>query len=121
MTDTNTPEIKMDANELYKEEVFTDQKVGTIRRMTPITAEGKPDESRSVLHLGGTQMMTPAGPLPLNFEIEGSSLEEVVNNFGDAANKALEDTMEELQEMRRQQASQIVVPGQNPGSQIQFP
>ncbi len=121
MSDTGTPEISMNINELYKEEVFTDQKVGTIRRMTPVTPEGELDESRKVLHFGGTQMMTPAGPLPLNFEIEGSNLTEVVNNFGDAANKSLEETMEELQEMRRQQASQIVMPGQAPGSQIQMP
>ena len=121
MSDTGTPEIKMNIEDLYKEDVFTDQKVGTIRRMTPVTPEGEPDESRAVLYFGGTQMMTPAGPLPLNFEIKGDNLTEVVNNFGDAANKSLEETMAELQEMRRQQASQIVMPGGEAGSQIQMP
>jgi len=120
MTDTAVPEIQMNINELYKEDVYTDQKVGTIRRMTPVTPEGEFDEARKVLYFGGTQMMTPAGPLPLNFEIEGSNLAEIVNNFGDAANKSLEETMTELQEMRRQQASQIVMPGE-PSSQIQMP
>ena len=120
MSDTGAPEIKMNIEDLYKEDVFTDQKVGTIRRMTPVTPEGELDDSRSVLYFGGTQMMTPGGPLPLNFEIKGSNLTEVVNNFGDAANKSLEDTMAELQEMRRQQASQIVMPGES-GSQIQMP
>ena len=120
MTDTGAPEIQMNINDLYKEEVFTDQKVGTIRRMTPITPEGDRDESRDVLHLGGTQMMTPAGPLPLNFEIAGSDLTEVVNNFSEAASQCLENTMAELQEMRRQQASQIVMPGEA-SSQIQMP
>jgi hypothetical protein len=120
MSDTDAPEIKMNIEDLYREDIFTDQKVGTIRRMTPVTPEGEIDGSRSVLYFGGTQMMTPAGPLPLNFEVKGNNLTEVVNNFGDAANKSLEDTMAELQEMRRQQASQIVMPGE-PSSQIQMP
>ena len=120
MSDTGAPEIKMNAEDLYQEDVFTDQKVGTIRRMTPVTPEGVVDQSRSVLYFGGTQMMTPGGPLPLNFEIKGDNLTEVVNNFGEAANKAREETMADLQEMRRQQASQIVMPGE-PSSQIQMP
>jgi len=121
MTDTGSPDISMNADELYLEEVFTDNKVGTIRRMTPVNAAGETDTSRPVMFIGNTQMMTPAGPLPLNFELEGQTLGEAVSNFGTAANKSLEETMEELQEMRRQQASQIVMPGQGGGNQIQIP
>jgi len=73
------------------------------------------------MFIGSTQMMTPAGPLPLNFELEGKTLGEAAGNFGDAANKSLEETMAELREMRRQQASQIVMPGQGAGNQIQMP
>jgi len=120
MTDTGSPEISMNVDELFLEEVFTDNKVGTIRRMTPVNAAGEADTSRPVMFIGNTQMMTPAGPLPLNFELEGQTLGEAAANFGTAANKSLENTMEELQEMRRQQASQIVMPGQG-GSQIQMP
>ncbi len=116
----NAPEIKMDAENLYQEATFTDQKVGTIRRMTPVTREGEADSSRPVLFIGHAQMMTPAGALPLSFEIEASTLGEAIEGYGDAAEKALEDTMQELQEMRRQQASQIVVPGEQ-RSQIQMP
>ena len=121
MTDTGAPDISMNANELYLEEVFTDNKVGTLRRMKPVTSEGELDDSRPTLYLGSTQMMTPGGALPLNFEIQAESLTDAVNQFGERANKALEDTMEELQEMRRQQASQIVMPGQQSGNQIQMP
>ena len=121
MTDTGAPEISMNVDELFLEEVFTDNKVGTIRRMTPVNANGETDSSRPVIFIGNTQMMTPAGPLPLNFELEGNTLGEAAANFGPAANKSLEATMEELQEMRRQQASQIVMPGQGGGSQIQMP
>jgi len=58
--------------------------------------------------------------LPLSFEIDSASLSEAVANYGAAANKAMEETMAELQEMRRQQASKIVVPGQE-SPQIQIP
>ncbi len=122
MTDPNAPEIKMDADALYLEEVFTDQRVGTIRRMTPVTAHGEPDNNRDVQFVGQAQMMTPAGALPLTFEIEASNLADAIAAYGDAASKALEDTMQELQEMRRQQASQIMVPGGgDAGSKIQIP
>jgi hypothetical protein len=120
MSETGAPEISMNVDDLYLEEVFTDNKVGTIRRMTPVDANGDVDSARPVLFIGSTQMMTPAGPLPLNFELQGDTLGEAAKNFGDAANQSLEDTMKELQEMRREQASQIVVPGQG-GSQIQMP
>mgnify|MGYP000014655645 CR=1 FL=1 len=120
MSNTDT-EISMNPNELYLEEMFTDNKVGAIRRMTPVDSNGITDESRDIVFIGSTQMMTPGGPMPLNFELSGKTLGEAAENFGAAANQAVEDTMKELQEMRRQQASQIVVPGQGGNSQIQIP
>jgi len=108
-------EINMDASNLYREETFTDNKVGTLRRITPVTAEGEVDDSRPVQFVGSTQVMTSAGPLPLSFEIEADSLSEAAAGFGDGAKEAFERTMEELKEMQRQQASQIVVPGSGAG------
>ena len=116
----NSPEITMDATALTREEVYTDSRVGTIRKMTPVTVDGEQDSSRSVQFVGSTQIMTPGGALPLNFEIESDTLEGAVAGFGDAAKLAVEKTMEELKEMQRQQASSIVVPGRE-GSQIQMP
>lgn len=104
-------EINMDAANLYREETFTDNKVGTLRRITPVSAEGEVDSSRLVQFVGSTQVMTSAGPMPLSFEIEADSLSEAVAGFGEGAKQAFERTMEELKEMQRQQASQIVVPG----------
>jgi len=121
MQDPNSPEITMDAENLYIEDLFTDQKVGTIRRMRPVTSEGEVDPSRKTQYVGQAQMMTPAGALPLTFELDADSLSEAVAMFGDGANQALEETMKELQEMRRQQASQIVVPGSEMNSKIQIP
>ena len=108
----------MDAGQLCREEVFTDSMVGTIRRLVPVTIAGQDDPSRATQYVGSTQILTPAGALPLNFEIPAGSLAEAVAGFGDAAKQAVDQTMEELREMQRQAASQIVVPkgGLNPGS-----
>lgn len=121
-------EIRMDTSNLYREEVFTDNTVGTLRRLTPVTASGEPDPSRSEQYLGSTQVLTTAGPLPLSFEIPADSLTAAAKAFGDAAKDAFEKTMEELKEFQRQQASSIVVPkgGMDPmggmgGGKIQMP
>ena len=110
-------EIQMQADGMYREEVFTDNAVGTIRRLTPVTAAGDSDPSREETFVGNTQVMTNAGPMPLNFEIPAKSLAEAIAGFGPAATEAFEQTMEELREMQRQQASSIVVPrgGVDPG------
>lgn len=104
--------INMDPDTLYREEVFTDRQMGTIMRMTPVTADGERDENRPVIYVGQSQIYTPAGALPLSFEIEASSLREAAEKFGPAAEKSAEETIERLKEMRREAASSIVVPGQ---------
>lgn len=105
-----TPEPQMDSAALYREEVFTDRKIGSVRRLTPVNASGATDTSRSVLYVGDAQVLTQAGTLPLSFEIPAQSLEEAVEKFGAAAKQAIEHAMQELQEMRRQAASSIMVP-----------
>lgn len=107
--------IEMDADQLYREEVFTDNRVGTIRRMTPVTPDGSDDRSRVVEFVGQASLMTPAGSLPISFHIPANTLAEAVEGYGEAARKAVDETMEELQEMRRQAASSIVVPGAGGG------
>ena len=119
-------EMKMDPDALWREETYTDQKVGTIRVMTPVTRDGGPDATRKVQYVGQASIYTPAGALPISFDLEGPSLSDACRQFADAANKAVEETMEQLREMRRQQASSIVVPGQGPtgglgGGGIQLP
>jgi hypothetical protein len=103
-------ELAMEAQDLYLEEVITDRRVGTIQRLTPVDANGKPDSSRPVLYVGQTQLMSRMGALPLSFEIPAASLEEAVAKFGEAANQALEETMQKVEEMRREAASSIIVP-----------
>ena len=105
------PEAKMDADNLYREEVITDRRVGTLRMMTPIKPDGSVDTKREALFVGEAQIMTNAGPLPINFEIEATNLADAVAQFGEFAKEGIERTVRELQELRRQQASSIVVPG----------
>ncbi|MDR2216263.1 MAG: hypothetical protein LBE59_10570 [Nevskiaceae bacterium] len=109
-TEQALPEIRLDVASLYQEEVFTDRTAGTIRRLTPVTAEGAPDPARPVLYSGQTQLLTPGGVLPLGFEIEAASLAEAIERFPLAVRAALEQAIEEAREMRREQSSRIVVP-----------
>jgi len=122
-------DIKVDSKALYLEEVFTDRRIGTIRRLTPVTKDGTRDAARPVLYAGETQVLTPAGALPIGFEIAAGSLEDAAEKFGQLAKEAIERTVKELQELRRQAASQIVVPqgplppmgGAGGGGKIQMP
>jgi hypothetical protein len=122
-------EIKIDPNSLFLEEIFTDRRVGTIRRLTPVKEDGQSDSAKPVLYIGETQVLTPAGALPIGFEIPAGSLKEAAEKFGQLAREAIERTVRELQELRRQQASQIVVPqgplpplgGAGGGGKIQMP
>ena len=104
------PEIRLDATQLYREEIFTDRKAGTLRRLVPVLADGNTDDSRPVLYSGQTQLLTPAGVLPLAFELEATSLEDACTKFPDAVKVAIEQAIEEAREMRREAASRIVVP-----------
>jgi hypothetical protein len=111
MADRPDPrEPEMDASALYREEIVTDRRVGTIRMMTPITADGRVDEKRPMLFLGEAQMLTSVGPLPISFDIEAATLAEAVTKYGAAAKDGFERAVRELQDMRRQQASSIVLP-----------
>ena len=108
-------DITMDAASLYREEIFTDRRVGTIRALVPVNANGTPDAARETLYMGEAQIMTQMGPLPVSFEIEAKSLADAVTGYAEAAKVAVERTVRELQEMRRQAASSLVLPGQSGG------
>ena len=75
-----TNDIKVDPNALFLEEIFTDRRVGTIRRLTPVKKDGQRDSARAVIYQGETQVLTPAGALPIGFEIAAGSLEETRAN-----------------------------------------
>ncbi len=109
-TPDKMPELKMDPANLYREDMFTDRKVGTIRRLTPVMPDGTDDARRKTLYVGQTQLMTPVGALPLAFEIEATSLGEAAEKFAAAAKVAVERAVKELQQLRREAASSIIIP-----------
>lgn len=108
--DPRSPEATMDATSLYREEIITDRKIGTIRLMVPVKADGSPDPARPTIYTGDAQIMTNMGALPVSFDIEAKDLAEAVARYGEAAKAGIERTMRELQELRRQQSSGLIVP-----------
>jgi len=108
--DPRLPEPKMDPAALYREEIITDRKVGTIRVLTPIRSDGAIDAARKTLYLGEAQIYTTMGALPLSFELEANSLSDAISKYAPAAKQAVEQAVRELEDMRRQAASSIVIP-----------
>lgn len=109
-------EPAMDASSLYREEIYTDRKVGTIRVLIPVTDAGSTDTSRTTIYAGEAQMLTQMGTLPLTFEIQASTLAEAVSKYGNAAKAAMEETMRELEQLRREAASGLVIPRAGAGA-----
>ncbi len=112
-TDSSNPlgDIAVDQSNLYHEETFTDLKVATLQRLTPIKPDGSPDPSRETLYVGQTQLLSQAGPVPVHCPIEAGSLAEAMEKFPAAVKQAVERLVEEAREIQRQDASRIVVPG----------
>ena len=119
----------MDATSLYREEIYTDRAVGMLRVLHPVTSAGAPDAARSTVYTGEAQLMTNVGPLPISFDIPGTTLAEAVANYADAAKEGVAHAMREIAEMRRQASSSLVIPqggalppgGPYGGGKIQMP
>ncbi len=107
-------QIKVDQDNLYREESITDLRVATIRRLIPIKADGTDDLGRPVQYIGSTQIISQMGPLPISTPIEASSLREALEKFPQAIQDAVDQMVEEAKEYRRQESSRLVVPGAMP-------
>jgi len=114
MSDERKPmtDMSVDLGNLYKEESFTDLKVASVKQLTPIKVDGTRDESRAIIFIGQTQLMSQMGPVPVQCDIEAESLEEALGKFPEAVQLAVEKMIEEAKEMQRQEAHKIVIPGQ---------
>src|SRR5258708_14383246 len=113
---SNGRQASMDGTQIYREEIFTDRRVGTIRRLTPVTVDGAPDAARPVIFVGQAQVMTPMGAVPISFELDSPTLDGAIAKFGDAAEQAVQQTMRQLQEIRREQPPSLVIPDATAGS-----
>ncbi len=107
----NLDNVQIDKSNLYREESYTDLKVGSLQVLVPVQADGTNDDTRETMYVGQTQLMSQAGPLPLTAPIQAASLQEALEKFPEAVKKAVDKLVEEAKEMQRQEASRIVVPG----------
>jgi hypothetical protein len=107
-------ELRMDPNALYREETYTDRRIGIIRVMTPVKTDGSIDLGRKILYVGEAQLLSPVGALPITFEIDATSLGDAAEKFADGAKIGVERAIRELQELRREQSSNIVIPDRMP-------
>jgi hypothetical protein len=115
MANEDTAELKMDPANLFREEIYTDRRAGTIRVMNPIRSDGSADTARKTIYIGEAQLLTPVGALPLAFQIDADSLGDAVQKFAATAAVAVERAVKELQQMRREAASSLVIPGSGGG------
>ena len=109
-TDEKEPEIRIDQDNLYHEETFTDLKVGWIRRLTPVTPDGNRDKSREPLFIGQTQLVTPQGPIPIQCQIPAKTLTEAIKKFPEVMEVTIKNMIERAKEMQDQAASRIIRP-----------
>ena len=110
-TGARAGEARMDAASLYREEIYTDRAAGTLRVLVPVKPDGTADTARPTLFIGEAQILTNMGPLPISFEVDAKNLAEAIENYGEAAKVGVERAVRELQELRRQASSSIVLPG----------
>ncbi len=136
----NAVKVEVNKQNLFREEMFTDLRAATIRRLVPIKADGSDDPDRKPLFMGETQILTPAGLLPVQAPIEADTLEEACDKFPQAINDAVQRLVREVREAQLREASRIVTPaeagmglgadltgglrggpGPRPGSKIKLP
>ncbi len=111
--ETNGPvQLSVDTENLYREEVFTDLKAATVRRLSPVRPDGSPDPGRPVLFLGETQILTPAGLLPVQARIPAKTLEEAWERFPEAIRRAVDRLIQEVREAQLREATRIVTPAE---------
>ena len=94
--------LNVDRNNLYREDSVTDIKVGAIRRLTPIKADGSDDDSRDPIFMGQTQLMSPSGPLLLQSLLEARTLEEAIEKFPAAMQKEVEKAMAQAEKNHKE-------------------
>ena len=114
-------DFRIDRSNLYREESFTDLKVGTIKCLTPVKADGSEDKTRKKIFVGNTNVMTPQGPIPIQGMIQAKELQQAVKKFPEAMEVAMDRLIEEAKKYQEQQQaddsqiqkpdSRIIIPG----------
>lgn len=116
-----TDDFKIDRSNLYREEAFTDLKVGSIKRLTPVRSDGSEDKTRKVLFVGQTSILTPQGPLPIQNVIPAKELQQAIKKFPEAMKAAMDRLVEEAKKYQEAQPEQTDSRIQKPDSRIIVP
>jgi hypothetical protein len=111
-------EFKLDRSNLYQEETFTDLKVGTVKRFSPVKPDGTPDKSRKTVFAGQSNLYTPHGPLPIQNVIPAKDLAQAFKRFPEAMEEAMKRLVEEANQMKDEKPSPLI---QTPESRIIVP
>ena len=111
-------ELKIDRSNLFKEETYTDLKVGIVKCMTPVKADGTVDKTRKSVFVGQTSLMTPNGPLPIQAVIQAKELQQAIKKLPETMQASIERLAEEARKYQEQENaniekpdSRIIVPG----------
>ena len=110
MEDMEKKKAKVNLQNLYREEMFTDMRTAAIRQLTPVKPNGEIDKTRKFAFVGQTNIMSPQGPLPVQFPIEAKNLQEAAEKFPEVMEEFLARLAEEIKEAQRQEQSRIIVP-----------
>jgi hypothetical protein len=113
----NNVDFKIDRLNLYREESFSDLKTGTIKRLTPVKADGSEDKTRKTKFVGHTSILTPNGPLPIQNGIPAKDLQQAIKKFPEVMGQAMDQLIEEVKKYQEQERSRI----QKPDSGIIIP
>jgi hypothetical protein len=111
--ETDRPKAKISIQDLYREEIFTDMRVGAIRQLTPVKSNGEFDKNRKILFIGQSSLATQHGPLPIQFPIEARNLQQALEKFPQTMELFVDHLVEQAKEMQRQEQSRIIVPNTN--------
>lgn len=109
---------KVDLNNLYRQETYTDLGVGSIQCLRPVTADGAPDASRPPIFMGTASIMTPHGAIPVQAEIKADSLRAACEAFPQAIREAVEDLVQQAKQIERERQGGIVIPR---GGKLELP
>ena len=116
-------DLTVDRQNLYREEMYTDLKVASIRCLTPVKDDGTTDKTRKTVFVGQTQLMTPGGPLPVQAIIPAKHLQQAIKKFPEAMLEAVEKLTEEVRKYQQEERGSIVTPagGKESDSRIIVP
>ena len=104
-------DFTVDQSNLYLEESFTDLRLASIRRLTPVKANGIKDKNRKPLFMGQTQVMTPQGPFPIQVLLDARNLKEAMEKFPGTMKTAMLNMMDQLKKAEPKEESRIIIPG----------